>query len=193
MLILGPLACAQQQAQGDTVGIMSGSLHPLKGCQGLVKHDCFTLRIMLASGHMLMKCSSLYALATPGNLSSRPLLSSALSPIACGLQLLRISSREVSFRALVPSIQLQHVGCACLAVHQHMKVPVFGINACSEHVVKDVLRPLSKLLWQIVWWRACLHANVSSCWSLGQLTGIHARTRRIHVGRTTQETVSAWC
>ena len=118
-------------------------------------------------------------------------MSSASSPVACGLQRLRVSSREISFHALMPSEQLQHVGCACLTVHQHMEVPVFGMDACSEHVVKDVLCPLSTLLWQIVWWRTCLHANVSSCWSLGQLTGIHAGTRRIHPGRTAQETVSA--
>ena len=91
------------------------------------------------------------------------MLLSVLSPIACRLQRLRISRREISFRALMPSEQLQRVGCACLAVHQHMKVPVFGMDARSEHVVKDVLCPLSKLLWQIVWWRACLHADVSSC------------------------------
>ena len=125
-----------------------------------------------------------------GNLSSRLLLSSS---IACGLQLLRISSEEVSLRALMPSNQLQHVGCACLAVHQHIKVPVFGMDTRSEHVVKDVLCPLSTLLWHIVWWWTCLHANVSSCWSPGQLTDTHASTKRIHLGRTAQGARDSQC
>ena len=61
VLVLSPLACAQQQAQGNTVGMISSSLHFSKGCQGLLKHDCLTLHIKLASGHMLMRCSLLYA------------------------------------------------------------------------------------------------------------------------------------